>query len=512
MANKKSQNLFGKDLRYLPHLSDQKHSFLSASVFWFGIFIAISILIVWFGRALDAAVEAPTNSFEERIYEIKKEPGTIIDVSTGIDLLPTIDGIRGVEYINFISTNKNSEKDLSLIERSNIAQKLKEYPEASSEVNPSDIDNLEDQEKIIGEHTQQKWHQFKVQKGDSLVTIFKNAGLKEAEAIKLSKIPGAEALSNLKEGSNIEILIKNSSLKEVNYKKEPYEFLNIQADNRIFKVENRRHQTQSRQKEISIEITDSIYQSALRAGLDKSIISRLIDIFQWELNFKADIRRGDRLTVILEEEFFENHTIGKSLIVAASLESKHGTHMAIKHKLTNGSINYFAPSGENLQRTFLPTPVPGAYITSPFSFKRLHPILKVKRPHLGIDYGAPTGTPVLATADGKIILASRKGGYGKTIIVEHNQKYKTLYAHLSKFATGARTGKRVKKGQVIGYVGSTGLSTGPHLHYEFLVNGKQKDPSRVDYPRAQPVTQNDRPHFIKQSQVLVERLIKVNKT
>ena len=176
----------------------------------------------------------------------------------------------------------------------------------------------------------------------------------------------------------------------------------------------------------------------------------------------------------------------------------------------DGSATYYTPEGESLQRAFLRTPVPGRGVTSGFSYNRLHPILKVRRPHLGVDYGAPRGTPVVATADGKVIRASRKGGYGKTIILRHGQDYRTLYAHLSRYAKGVRKGKWVKKGHVIGYVGSTGLSTGPHLHYEVPVAGKARNPQSLDLPRAASVHRKEKENYLKHAKVWLNRLDKAH--
>ena len=150
--------------------------------------------------------------------------------------------------------------------------------------------------------------------------------------------------------------------------------------------------------------------------------------------------------------------------------------------------------------------MPRAYIRSWLAYNRLHPILEVRRPHLGVDDGARKGTPIVATADGKIIRASRKGGYGKTVIIRHGQEYRTLYAHLSKYGKGIRNGKWVKQGQVIGYVGSTGFSTGPHLHYEIHVGGKARNPQTLKFPRAASISSKEKSNFLEQSTIWVARL------
>ena len=241
-------------------------------------------------------------------------------------------------------------------------------------------------------------------------------------------------------------------------------------------------------------------------GLPASIVHRVTQIFQWEINFSSDIQPGDRLTVVYEERSLEGQKVGTGPILAVSLENNGTTHHAIRHLDAKGAATYYSPEGNSLQRAFLRSPVPGAYVSSSFSYNRLHPILKVRRPHLGVDYGARRGTPVIATADGKIIRASRKGGYGKTVIIRHGQEYRTLYAHLSKYGKGIRNGKWVKQGQIIGYVGSTGFSTGPHLHYEIHVGGKARNPQSLKFPRAASITSKEKLDFLAQSAVWIARL------
>ena len=198
---------------------------------------------------------------------------------------------------------------------------------------------------------------------------------------------------------------------------------------------------------------------------------------------------------IYEERSLDSQKVGNGPVLAVRLENDGVSRQAIRYVNLDGSATYYTPEGESLQRAFLRTPVPGRGVTSGFSYNRLHPILKVRRPHLGVDYGAPRGTPVVATADGKVIRASRKGGYGKTIILRHGQDYRTLYAHLSRYAKAVRKGKWVKKGQIIGYVGSTGMSTGPHLHYEVIVNGKKVNSQKLKLPSGKILADVARKNF-----------------
>ena len=327
-----------------------------------------------------------------------------------------------------------------------------------------------------------------------------------AQAIRVSKVPEAKALTNLRTGPYLKIQRDGEALLALQYQPDIGTFLHVTAQETGFVAQTIERAFDTTEREVTAEITDSLYQSALRAGLPKSVIYRVTQIFQWELDFGRDVKSGDRLVVIYEERSLEGQKVGNGPILAVRLENDGVVRQAIRYVNSDGSAAYFAPDGKSLQRTFLRSPIPGRSVTSGFSYSRLHPILKVRRPHLGVDYGAPRGTPIVATADGKVIRASRKGGYGKTIILRHGQDYRTLYAHLSRYAKGVRKGKWVKKGQVIGYVGSTGLSTGPHLHYEIHVAGKARNPRSLKLPRTASVARKDKAGFLDHAKVWISRL------
>ena len=350
------------------------------------------------------------------------------------------------------------------------------------------------------------WESIQIRSGDSLVGIFKRMDLDIAQAIRVSKVPGAKALTNLRTGPYLKIQRDGEALLALQYQPDIGTFLHVTAQETGFVAQTIERAFDTTEREVTAEITDSLYQSALRAGLPKSVIYRVTQIFQWELDFGRDVKSGDRLVVIYEERSLEGQKVGNGPILAVRLENDGVVRQAIRYVNSDGSAAYFAPDGKSLQRTFLRSPIPGRSVTSGFSYSRLHPILKVRRPHLGVDYGAPRGTPIVATADGKVIRASRKGGYGKTVILRHGQDYRTLYAHLSRYAKGVRKGKWVKKGQVIGYVGSTGLSTGPHLHYEIHVAGKARNPRSLKLPRTASVARKDKAGFLDHAKVWISRL------
>ncbi|WP_088916793.1 peptidoglycan DD-metalloendopeptidase family protein [Granulosicoccus antarcticus] len=234
-------------------------------------------------------------------------------------------------------------------------------------------------------------------------------------------------------------------------------------------------------------IEQSLYLAAAKANLKQSTIMELADIFQWELDFAKDIRKGDQFSLVYDRLYRDGSYIGDGDILAAEFIRGGKTHRAIRFTTDDGVTGYYSADGQSKRRTFMRHPVDVVRITSKFNPNRLHPILHQIRAHRGVDYGSPYGSPIYATADGKISLAGKNGAYGNTVILQHGQKFSTLYAHMSKIADKSIAGKRVKQGDVIGYVGKTGRVTGTHLHYEFRVNGKQIDPLKVELPAAQPI-------------------------
>lgn len=239
-------------------------------------------------------------------------------------------------------------------------------------------------------------------------------------------------------------------------------------------------------------IEQSLYAAAEQANLKQSTIMELSDIFQWELDFARDIRKGDQFSLVYDRLYREGKYIGDGDILAAEFVRAGKTHRAIRFTDDEGVSGYYSPDGRSKRRTFLRHPVDVVRITSKFDPKRMHPVLHKIRAHHGVDYGSPHGTPIRATADGKVVYSGNKSTYGKTVILKHGQKFSTLYAHMSKISAKSDVGKKIKQGEVIGYVGRTGRVTGTHLHYEFRINGAHVDPLKVQLPEAKPIAANYR--------------------
>jgi murein DD-endopeptidase MepM/ murein hydrolase activator NlpD len=234
-------------------------------------------------------------------------------------------------------------------------------------------------------------------------------------------------------------------------------------------------------------VVTSLWKSAENAQMDPNLISDLAEIFGWQVDFAREVRVKDRWRLSVEQKLIRGEPVGWGSILAAEYENAGELHTAVLFKLKNGDSGYFAPDGSSLRRMFLKSPIKFGRISSRFSKSRFHPILQINRPHLGVDYAAPTGTPVRTVGDGVVTFSGWLGGAGKTIKIRHNSTYATAFKHLSRYAKNIRNGIRVRQGDIIGYVGSTGLSTGSHLHFEFYQNGRYIDPLGKKFPTADPV-------------------------
>ena len=256
----------------------------------------------------------------------------------------------------------------------------------------------------------------------------------------------------------------------------------------------------------SAVIDNSLFQAAQEAGLSDSLTMELAGIFAWDIDFALDIRKGDEFTVLYEEQYLDGENIGEDSIIAAEFINRGEKHHAIRYTDESGNTDYYALDGKSMRKTFLRTPVEFSRISSRFSLGRKHPILNKIRAHKGVDYAAARGTPIKTTGNGKIAFLGKKGGYGNTIVIQQGSHYSTLYAHMSKFRSGLKTGSHVKQGQTIGYVGSTGLATGPHLHYEFRIDGVHRNPLTVKLPGAQPLAKQYRDDFDRKAEALLAQL------
>ena len=253
-------------------------------------------------------------------------------------------------------------------------------------------------------------------------------------------------------------------------------------------------------------IKDSLYQSAVDENIDFELALALADIFAWDIDFFVDLRPGDHYSFLYGQRFREGKLVGNDRIVAAHFQNGSTRHRAYYYQAPGKRADYYDDQGNSLRKVFLKSPLRYSHISSGFSKRRLHPILKIYRPHPGVDYAAPTGTPVAAVGDGRVISRRWKNGYGRFIAIRHNSRYITSYGHLYRYASKIKVGSNVKQGQVIGYVGASGLATGPHLDFRMKKDGRFVNPLKNRLPAARPVPPNYLSDFKKRVASLEKEL------
>jgi len=344
--------------------------------------------------------------------------------------------------------------------------------------------------------------------GDSMARIFKQLGIPDRElALLLESKPLGPRLKNIFPGHDLRFTLNaNNELLKLAYSPGPLETLEFERVGDRFIGHDVQREPERVTAYKHAKIDHSLFIASQRAGLDDVLTMRIAQIFQWDIDFVLDIRKGDEFYVLFEELYLEDKFIGFGDVLAAEFVNQGDSYQALQYEDPHGQKGYFNPRGENMKKAFLRAPVEFSRISSNFNLRRKHPLHKRTMPHRGIDYAAPRGTPILAAGDGKVITASKSGSNGNYIVLQHGEQFVTKYLHLSKFARGMRTGKRIVQGDTIGYVGSTGWATGPHLHYEFLVNGSHKNPRTVKLPDATPVPGQELAAFNKQARPLISLL------
>ena len=308
-------------------------------------------------------------------------------------------------------------------------------------------------------------------------------------------------------GRKIVFTKKDEVLLEINYQISPLKNykISLQEDD-SYKISEELLETEKLETHATVEIADSLYLSAKRIGLSDKLIISIANIMEWDIDFAYDIRKGDHFSVIYYENYVGSKKIDDGPILALRFTNNDRDYRIVRYTNSEGHTDYYFLDGRKVRKAFLRNPLEFAYISSRFNPKRMHPILHRVRAHKGVDYAARRGTPVRAAGDGRISARQYYSGYGNTVVLQHGGGYSTLYAHLSKFADRQSIGSWVKQGQVVGYVGSTGLSTGPHLHYEFRVNGVHKNPLTVKLPDAVPLAKSEMPRFNEYIKPTIEKL------
>lgn len=359
-----------------------------------------------------------------------------------------------------------------------------------------------------------RWLKERVKKGDSISRIFSRMNLSASLLHRiLNSSTEAKQLSSIKPGEMIKVKVDGEgNFLGLILERNAIKSLNIQEKDDGFRTRTVERGLETRIASASGIITNSLYQSAQRTGLSDQLIMELANIFGWDIDFALEIRAGDQFSLIYEDEYLDGELYGNGSILAAEFVNQGTVFRAVRYEDKNGNSNYFSPDGRSMRKAFLRAPVDFRRISSRFTKARWHPVLGKKRPHKGVDYAAATGTPIKAAGDGRVIFRGRKGGYGNTVIIQHGSQYTTLYGHMSSFKSSVKNGSRIKQGQTIGYVGKSGLATGPHLHYEFRVNGVHRNPLTVKIPAASPINKLYKADFQRKSKPLLAQLDIISRT
>ena len=334
-------------------------------------------------------------------------------------------------------------------------------------------------------------HEDRVQRTDTVSSLLARLGVTEPAALEFIRRneatqaiarqlrPGKPVTARTNEIGSLQTLYFPLNGKDT--------ILVVERQGGSFKVSEQTLPTHANTVIKSGEIRSSLFGATDAAGIPDAIATQLADIFAADIDFYRDLRKGDRFSVVYESLTLHGQPIRSGRILAAEFTNNNRTFSAFWHQTKDGKSGYYSAEGKALRKAFLRTPLEFSRVTSGFSNARLHPVLQITRAHKGIDYAAPTGTKVRSVADGTVEFAGRQGGYGNLIILKHQGAYTTAYGHLNGFANGIKKGSRVSQGDTIGFVGQTGIATGPHLHYEFRINGQQVNPMAINLPASLPL-------------------------
>jgi murein DD-endopeptidase MepM/ murein hydrolase activator NlpD len=332
--------------------------------------------------------------------------------------------------------------------------------------------------------------EFVVRRNDTMDRIFRQLKLNLTDLASIRELPQARgALDQLRPGDTITLVHDEGVVQTLSRRISETEILTVSRDDDVFSTKVLATPIEVRTAHAHGAIDSSLFVAARSAGVSPETILRLAnDIFGWEIDFALDIQPGDRFTLVYEQKYRNGEYIGDGRILAADFINEGKLHRAVFYRSADGEIaDYFAADGRSMRRQFLRAPLDFTRISSNFNPRRRHPIMNTIRAHKGVDYAAATGTVIKAAGDGRVNFVGMQGGYGRVVILEHGGGVSTLYGHMSRFAAGLRRGERVKQGITIGYVGSSGAATGPHLHYEYRVNGIHQNPRTVPLPDAAPI-------------------------
>ncbi len=326
-----------------------------------------------------------------------------------------------------------------------------------------------------------------VRRNDTLDAIFRRLSLDLSDLSAIRNLPGIrQSLDYLKPGDSITLTHERGEVRQLSRRVSETQTLSVVRGDAGFTAELSENPLETRLRTASATIDSSLFQAAESADISDAIALKLANVFAWDIDFVLDIREGDRFTAVYEQVYEHGKYLHDGELLAAEFVNDGKVFRAVRFQV-DSHVGYYTPQGQPMRKAFLRAPVDFTRVSSEFNPHRLHPILNTIRGHMGTDYAAPIGTPVYAAGDGRVSFEGVRGGYGNAIMLAHGGNISTLYGHMSRFARNVHVGSHVQQGETIGYVGMTGLATGPHLHYEYLMNGVHKNPQTVHLPGAEPL-------------------------
>jgi len=344
----------------------------------------------------------------------------------------------------------------------------------------------------------ESWNTVTVKSGDSLTALFLRAKLTERDVYHITQAAKSHKEANLhrlRPGQSISVLVEDGKIQKLRHEKSRLQSTLFTHSEAGYDVEEivRTPDIQTRFAAATLE--DSLFLAGQNANMPQKTIMELANVFGGVIDFILDPRKGDRFTVLYEEQYLDGEKINTGNILSAQFINRGEIHTAVRYVDPKGKAGYFSPEGVSMRKAFLRSPVDFTRISSNFNLKRKHPIHDKIKAHRGIDYAAPTGTPIVSPGDGRVVRAGYTKANGNFLVVQHGQQYTTKYLHLSK--RHVKKGQKVSQGQLIGRVGATGWATGPHLHYEFLVNGVHRNPRTIlnKLPKAKAISKIEMPTF-----------------
>jgi murein DD-endopeptidase MepM/ murein hydrolase activator NlpD len=346
-----------------------------------------------------------------------------------------------------------------------------------------------------------------IQSGDTLASALSRLKIDDLEIQRLLATDVRKLASGIRAGKRIQATTTpDGQLQAIRFERSDAPDLLVRRQGDTYVAEESSELLETRVVMRSGRIVSSLYGATDSAGIPDRVADQMAEIFSTNLDFREDLRRGDTFSVIYTVNFRNGEPVATGKLLAAEFVNAGKPYRAVLFRDPLGREDYYTPEGQSLKKGFLRSPLEFSRVTSSFSNSRKHPVYGFHRAHTGVDFGAPTGTRVKATGDAVVKFAGRRGGYGNLVILRHSNGYETYYAHLSAFAPGTRAGRAVNQGQVIAYVGSTGASTGPHLHYEVRIAGKPRNPMAIKLPGSAPLAVAQRAHFLQQTANWSEKL------